>query len=209
MSKNAQTVNVCTNAGDPATCADQTAGSNFVYLRTDPKKDAPLINDPIMRPDGTANTTKIEDWGAKATYGQKYGLADQKGDWTAIWFGGQKAWFYNPASQPTAVLTHATTIKLKPGATAAGTIFGGAYPEASVYPADVKGPIQPKLSYTFQAGQTYVADDAKAPTDYFYDATIDYSKPHDHEIFTGKDKYYKIQYNQRVMFVKASDVVKS
>jgi hypothetical protein len=205
FSNNVQTVNSCAVASDPTTCVDLTAPSNFVYLRTEPRADAPLLADPLLHPGGEPGSNKINDWTAKATTGQQYGLAEVQGDWTAVWFANQKGWFYNPASQPTATLSHAATIKLKPGLQTAN-VYGGAYPEAGVYPADVPGPVQPKLSYLISAGQAYVSDGA-VPTDYFYDATIDYSKPHDHEIFTGQDKYIKIWYNQRVMFVKKADVV--
>lgn len=204
FSQNIQTVKNCTSS-DPATCVDLTAPSNFVYLRTHPSADAPLITDPLLHPGGEPGTNKISDWTAKATAGQQYALAERQGDWTAIWFANQKAWFYNPASQPTASFDRAATIKLRPGL-ASTHVYGGAYPEASVYPADVPGPAQPQLSYLISAGQKYISD-GLVPTDYFYDATIDYSRPHDHEIFKGQDRYLKIWYNQRIMFVKKADVV--
>jgi len=205
MATNVQTVNNCVDIADPTTCSDQSAPSNFVYVRTAPRSDAPLVTDPLLHPDGAPGSTRIFDWSAKATSGQQFGLAGQQGDWTAIWFANQKGWIYNPASQPSAVLGRGHTITLKPGLSSAH-VYGTAYPEARVYPADVSGPAQSQLSYLFSAGQTYVSD-GTPPTDYFYDATIDYSLPHDHEIFKGNDKYIKIWYNHRVMFVKADDVV--
>jgi len=205
FSQNTQTVNNCTDPSDPATCQDLTGPSNFVYLRTAPRADAPLVGDPLLHPGGEAGTTGIADWTAKATAGQQYALAEQQGDWTAVWFANQKAWFYNPPNQPTAKLVRKATVKLKPGL-ASTHVYGGAYPEASVYPASVPGPAQPQLSYQISQGQQYVSDGV-VPTDYFYDATIDYSRPHDHEVFRGEDKYLKIWYNQRVMFVKKADVV--
>jgi len=205
FAKNVQTVNACIDATKPETCADLTAPSNFVYLRTEPRADAPLITDTLLHPGGMPGSTKIDDWTAKATTGQQYAVAEKRGDWTAIWFSNQKAWFYNPSSQPAAASLNARTVTLKPGLTTAHT-YGGAYPEASVYPANVAGPAQTQLSYVISQGQKYVSDGV-VPTDYFYDATLDYSKPHDHEIFTGQDRFIKIWYNQRVMFVKASDVV--
>jgi N-acetyl-anhydromuramyl-L-alanine amidase AmpD len=205
MAQNVQTVNNCVDPANPATCTDLTAPSNFVYVRTAPRSDAPLVTDVLLHPGGQPGTNKINDWSAKATTGMQFVLADRMGDWTAIWFSGQKGWFYNPASQPTARFERAQTVQLKPGLTEVN-IYGGAYPEASVYPADVPGPIQPKLSYKVAAGQEYVSYGI-VPTDYFYDATVDYSKPHDHEIFKGQDKFIQIWYNHRVMFVRASDVV--
>jgi N-acetyl-anhydromuramyl-L-alanine amidase AmpD len=205
MSRNVQTVNNCTDPADPTTCSDLTAPSNFVYLRTQPNNSAPLISDKLLHPGNQPGTNKIYDWSAKATTGMQFGLADQQGDWTAIWFSGQKGWFLNPKNAPTASFERAKTIKPKPGVTSIG-VYGGAYPETSVYPAGVNGPAQPLLSYTIPADQTYVSD-GTVPTDFFYDATVDYSLPHDHEIFRGKDKYIMIWYNHRTMFVKANDVV--
>ncbi len=205
MQKNVQSVNACAYVTAQTTCADQKAAANFVYLRTAPQPTAPLVSDRLLHSDGAPGTTKIDDWSAKAATGQRYGLAEVKGDWTAIWFSGKKAWFYSPASAPAAVKAQAQTLTVKPG-TGSVRIYGGAYPEASVYPSGVTGPIQPKLAYTVLKGQQYVTT-GLVPTDYFYDATIDYSKPHDHEVFKGKDRFYQIWYNQRMMFVKASDVV--
>ncbi|HSX34907.1 MAG TPA: peptidoglycan recognition family protein [Candidatus Saccharimonadales bacterium] len=202
MSENEQTVRNC-NASH--VCTDLTGPSNFVFLHTAASEASPLITDKLIHSDLSPGTNKIDDWSAKASTGQKYVLADQNGDWTAVWQGGQKAWFYNPASQPTAVIGHGQTIKLKQGLTSA-SIYGGAYPEASVYPAGVNGPAQPELSYKLTAGQEYVSDGI-VPTDYFYDRTIDSSAPYDHKVFKGNDKFVKIWYNHRVMFVRASDVV--
>lgn len=205
FSKNIQTVNACEDYAKPETCADQSGPSAFVYLRTAPNVSAPLITDPLIHPDGSPGTNRINDWTAKATTGQQFALAERQGDWTAIWFANQKAWFYNPASQPTATPVKAKTVRLKSGI-ASTNMYGGAYPEASAYPADVPGPAQPKLSYIMTGSQKYVSYGI-VPTDYFYDATIDYSKPHDHEIFKGSDKFIQIWYNHRVMYVRASDVV--
>lgn len=202
FSQNVQTVHACKDG----TCADLTAPSNFVYFRTQPRADAPFITDPLLHPGGEGGSGNIDDWTAKAASGQHYVVADRQGDWTAVWHTGQKAWFYNPASKPVADLVRgAKTITLKPGL-AETNMYGGAYPEMSVYPTGVNGPIQPKLSYKIKAGQQY-ASDSVVPTDYFYDATIDSSLPHDHEIFKGNEKYIKLWYNQRVMFVKANDVI--
>lgn len=201
---NPQTVKVCED-GKPDVCVDQTAPSNFVYLRAAPREDAALIADPVLHPGGAPSTIKIGDWAAKAATGQQYGLAGRQGDWTAIWFAGKKAWFYNPASQPTATFSWGRTVQLKPGL-AEAHVYGGAYPEKKVYPANVPGPDQPKLSYKLKAGQKYTTA-GEVPTDYYYDATVDYSRPHDHEIFRGNDRYLQIWYNQRIMYVKASDVV--
>ncbi len=203
LSQNALTVRVCDDSG--ANCADQTAPSNFVYLRTAPRPDADLITDTLIHPGGEPGTIRINDWSAKAATGQQYALAEKQGDWTAIWHSGQIAWFYNPASKPTASITQGKTLTLKPGLDNMH-VYGGAYPEMSVYPPEVNAPAQPMLSYAIKAGQKYVSNGV-VPTDYFYDWTVDSSAPYDHVIFRGNDKFIKIWYNQRTMFVRASDVI--
>jgi N-acetyl-anhydromuramyl-L-alanine amidase AmpD len=204
MSANKQTVQSCDDAN---VCSDLTAPSNFVYLRTASNANAPLLADKELHPDGSHGTTKIDDWSAKATTGQKYVLAGRDGDWTAIWFGNQRGWFYNPASAPTASFSRSQgqVFKLK-SSVAQAKIYGAAYPEASAYPAGVHSPLQTQPAYTIYGGQQYVSDGI-VPTDYFYDYTVNSSAPYDHQVFTGQDKFIKFQYNQRVMFIRASDVV--
>jgi N-acetyl-anhydromuramyl-L-alanine amidase AmpD len=203
FSQNMQTVIPCT--GDNVCSGSQTQASNFVWLRTAASPTAPLITDPLLHPGGEPGTINMNDWTAKATTGQQFALAGRQGDWTAIWFGNQRAWFYNPDKAPTAHISRGTTVTLKPGL-ASTNIYGGAYPETSVYPANVNYPQQPQLSYKIAAGQHYVSYGV-VPTDYFYDWTIDSSAPHDHEVFQGKDQFVQIWYNHRMMFVRASDVV--
>jgi N-acetyl-anhydromuramyl-L-alanine amidase AmpD len=204
MSSNKQTVQTCDDSG---VCTDLTAPSNFVYLRTAARANAPLLADKELHKDGSHGTTRIDDWSAKASTGQKYVLAGRDGDWTAIWFGNQRGWFYNPASAPTASFSSSRgqVFALKPGV-AQAKIYGAAYPEASAYPAGVHSPLQQQLAYTIYGGQQYVAD-CVVPTDFFYDYTVDSSAPYDHQVFTGQDQFIKFQYNQRVMFIRASDVV--
>jgi N-acetyl-anhydromuramyl-L-alanine amidase AmpD len=202
LSQNMQTVRVCDAAG--ANCVEQTLPSNFVFLRTAPRPDAALITDTLLHPGGEPGTIRINDWTAKAATGQQYALAEKSGDWTAIWHSGQKAWFYNPASQPTASITKGKVLTLKPGLDNVN-VYGGAYPEMSVYPPEVVAPVQPRLAYTIKAGQKYVSKGV-VPTDYFYDRTVDSSAPYDHVIFKGDDKFIQVWYNQRTMFVRATDV---
>jgi N-acetyl-anhydromuramyl-L-alanine amidase AmpD len=175
-----------------------------VYLRTQPNASAPLLTDPHLHPGGEPGTTNIEDWSATAATGQKFAVADKQGDWTAIWFGSQKGWFYNPSgANQMAYFSKGKTVTPKAGKTSID-VYGGAYPEASAYPSTIpvqsSGPI-----YTISAGQKYVSG-GNVPTDYFYDATINWSKPDDHMIVKGNEKYLQITYNHRIAYVKASDV---
>lgn len=180
-------------------------GSNIVYLHTEPNEASPLLSDKYLHPDNAPGTQRIEDWGSRATTGQRYVVAGQQGDWTGVWYGGTIGWFHNPASSPTAYKSKSSTVSPRPGL-ASIPVYGVAYPEAAAYPAEV--PVQAREPlYSMPAGQTYVTTAEKLPTDYFYDATIDYSRPHDHEVIKGQEKYYQITFNKRIAYVKATDVV--
>jgi N-acetyl-anhydromuramyl-L-alanine amidase AmpD len=200
-----------TNQQDITDCSSGTCtplpaqGSNLVYLHTSPSQSAPLLSDPYLHTDNAPGTTHIEDWSATANSGDQYVVAGQQGDWTGVYYGGKVGWFYNPhGTQRTAHAATAKRITPRAGLTSI-PVYGGAYPEASAYPADV--PVQ-TLSplYTLPAGQSYVTSGG-GPTDYFYDATVDYSLPHDHMVVVGNEQYYRISFNHRQAFVKASDVV--
>ncbi|HSW66099.1 MAG TPA: N-acetylmuramoyl-L-alanine amidase [Bacillota bacterium] len=188
------------------TCTTLPAqGSNAVFLHTQPDAASPLLSDPYLHAPGEPGTNHIDDWGSKASTGKRFAVADRHGDWTAIWYGGTKGWFYNPAAQPAAYPSRDSVLTPKAGKTSI-PVYGAAYPQnAADYPSGV--PVQ-TLSplYNMPAGQSYVTTAEKLPTDYFHDATVDYSQPHDHEIIIGQEKYYQITYNQRIAYVKASDV---
>lgn len=178
-------------------------GSNFVYLRTDPNDKASLISNKYLHPDSSPGSTDHADWGTKATDGQRFVVADTKDNWTAIWYDGKKAWFYNPRQANT------TTVKgkvaMNRGDLDAVPVYATAYPEASAYPLMVP-PAAQKEIYTLPKDQSYVVLDENPDTDYFYAPTVDYSKPYDHTVVKGQDKYVAIAFNHRVAFVKASDL---
>ena len=180
-------------------------GASFVYLYTQPSTSSPLLSDPYLHPDNSAGTTEDNDWGDKAPAGFQYVVASVQGSWTAIWYAGQKAWFYNPTGvDSTAVKSSSLTITPKPGLSSI-SVYGGALPEASAYPSVI--PMEQFDSlYTIPAGQAYTTTGQNLPTDYYYDATINYSLPDDHAIVHGKTKYYQIAINHRIGYVKAADV---
>jgi N-acetylmuramoyl-L-alanine amidase len=179
--------------------------ANFVYLRTGPGISYPLLGDLLLHPDGSNGTTVDSDWGDKATIGEKFVDAGQSGNWTAIWFSGQKAWFYNPPGhEQTALYTSGEVITPKEGLTSI-PVYGAAYPEASAYPAAVPMMTVVKLSYTILAGQQYPTIGA-IPTDYYYAPTINSSLPDDHTVIIGKTAYDQISFNHRNFFVRANDV---
>ncbi|TCP29966.1 N-acetylmuramoyl-L-alanine amidase [Scopulibacillus darangshiensis] len=176
--------------------------ANFVYLRTAPDFDAPLLSDQALHSDGAPGTTNITDWGDKAMTGQSFYKADSKGKWTAIYFAGQKAWFYNPHGK-NAVPSKGLIIQPKDGKDSI-PVYGSAYPEAAAYegtgvPAVNVTPLQ----YTIPAGQRYAATGPIQP-DYYY-AKI-YNAPETNKVVEGNEEYYQISFNHRAAFVKKSDV---
>jgi N-acetyl-anhydromuramyl-L-alanine amidase AmpD len=205
-----------TFAGNQPTITDCQSGgcvtlpkqpANFVYLRTGPGASYPLLGDPELHPGGGSGTTADSDWGDKATTGETFGYAGQSGNWTAIWFSGQKAWFYNPAgSQQKARYRGGAVVTPKAGLTSI-PLYGAAYPGSSAYPADVPVKKVVKLAYAIPAGQEYPVI-TSVPTDYYYAATIDSSLPDDHTVIIGKTPYYQISFNHRRFFVRASDVTR-
>ncbi len=180
-------------------------GTSFVYLHTAASDDAPLVSDPALHPDGTPGTTCGNDWGDKASAGQQFVVAGRQGDWTAIWWGGTKAWFHNPANARTAVPAFAKLIKPKSGLSSI-PVYGRAYPEEAAY-AGTPIPYQTvtPLQYTIAAGQAYVTG-GSAVADYYYSKTIDDSNPMDDTVVIGHDRYLVIQLGHRIAFVRAADV---
>ncbi|MGW4290394.1 N-acetylmuramoyl-L-alanine amidase [Streptomyces sp. NPDC004673] len=184
----------CTTKGEPC----PAHGSGEVRLYSDHDEKAPLIKDIGL---GTEPTDGVNDLSSRVSTGQQYAVADRWGDWTAIWYLGQKAWFQNPHRAPTAVSASGFTITPKAGL-ASVPVYGRAYPEKEAYPAGVPAQSVVPLPYTIPAGQKYVVGD-RMPGEYYYAVTFTEDS---HQVITGKDRYYEIQYGHRVGFVRAADV---
>ncbi|EFD64959.1 amidase [Streptomyces lividans TK24] len=187
----------CETAGEP--CAPH--GSSEVRLYSDHDVNAPLIRDVGL---GTTPTTGVNDLSSRVSTGQQYAVADRWGDWTAIWYLGQKAWFHNPGKSPAAVPASGRVITPRKGL-ANVPVYGRAYPEKAAYPAGVPAQAVSPLPYTLPAGQKYVVGE-KVPGEYYYAVTFDEAS---HRVVTGKDQYYEIQYGHRVAYVRAADVTVS
>ncbi|WP_156724845.1 N-acetylmuramoyl-L-alanine amidase [Streptomyces apocyni] len=187
----------CAKPGEPC----PTHGSSAVRVHTAPSEDAPLVKDIGLRPGGGDSTTGVNDIGSRISTGQQYAVAERRGDWTAIWFLGQKAWFKNPKRQPTAVDAAGTVVTPKAGKREI-PVYGRAYPEESAYPDGIPAQEVSPLPYTLVAGQEYAAG-RKIPGEYYYAKTFDTS---DHRVVRGKDLYYEIQFGHRVAYVRAADV---
>ncbi|PNE41206.1 N-acetylmuramoyl-L-alanine amidase [Streptomyces noursei] len=187
----------CEKAGQP--CAAH--GSGAVRLYTAPSESAPLVQDIGLHPDGAASTTGVNDTGARATTGQRFAVASRSGDWTAIWYLGQRAWFHNPRSHPTAVNAKGLVATPKAGR-AEIPVYGRAYPEKEAYPAQVPVQAVTSLPYRLLAGQEYAVG-GRVRSEYFYSPTFDVTK---HAVVRGQDVYYEIQVGHRVGYVRATDV---
>ncbi|MGW2017869.1 N-acetylmuramoyl-L-alanine amidase [Streptomyces sp. NPDC001927] len=187
----------CVKAGEA--CAPH--GSGAVRLHTAPAADAPLVKDVGLRPGGEDSTTGVNDTGARASTGQQYAVAERRGDWTAIWYLGQKAWFHDPKGERTAVNARGLLLTPREGL-AEVPVYGRAYPEASAYPAGVPVQAVSPLPYKLLAGQSYVVG-GRTPGEYYFAPTFD---PAGHRVVRGQEEYYQIQFGHRVTFVKAADV---
>lgn len=196
------------------TLPDQS--TSYVTLYTQPSTGAPMLSDPYLHTGGSAGTNEVNDWGDKAPYGEQYVVAGRQGDWTAIWYAGQKAWFENPAGRDrTAVPTRAAYVVTPKAGVTSIPVYTTDYPEESAYPAgmityfggDPRG--QDTTKYTIPAGQSYVAGGAAQPSNWYNAYNIDGSAPYDRTYFQGKTMYYEIVYNHRMAFVNAADVTVS
>ncbi|MFC9843500.1 N-acetylmuramoyl-L-alanine amidase [Streptomyces sp. NPDC060223] len=187
----------CVTSGEP--CA--VHGSSEVRLYSAADEKSPLIKDIGLRPGGGASTIDVNDIGSRVSTGQRYAVADRDGDWTAIWYLGQKAWFKNPPKQPTAVSASGLVITPRTGLSEI-PVYGRAYPEKAAYPAGVPVQSVSPLPYKLLAGQEYAVGD-KVPGEYYYAPTFDTTS---HKVVIGKDMYYEIQFGHRVAFVRAADV---
>lgn len=194
---------------------------SFVWLHTSPSFSAPLLSDPYLHGDpfvGTPagpGTIQATDWGDKAVTGEQYAVAGHDGDWTAIWYAGTKAWFYNPpGTHQGAVPTRAPIVVTPRPGLSSIPVYVDDYPLKSDYPAAFlsQAQFQPPLhattdNYQILAGQSYVAAGPAFNGDWYYAANIDGSAPFDRTDFPGSDTFYLITYNHRMAFVNAADVV--
>ncbi|MFD2420493.1 N-acetylmuramoyl-L-alanine amidase [Amycolatopsis pigmentata] len=187
-------------------CAPLPAqGANFVYLRTAPNENASLITDRLVYPDRSAGSTDASEWTDKAVAGHQYAVAGHDGDWTAIWYGGQKAWFFNPGGR-NAVPADGRLARPRAGAVA---LYGRAFPDMSAYPSNITvdpawAPT-PLDTWSFPAGQSYVVVGRFQASNYY--ARFDpVNVPGNHTLVSGKTEYLLLDYNHRYVWVKADDV---
>ncbi len=197
FAKNQPAFTGCDTAGQP--CA--LRGSEAVVLHSEPSQTAPLLPDVGLHPGGSASTMGVSDVGSRVATGQRYAVADVRGDWTAIWYLGQKGWFFNPRGARTAKPAIGWVVTPKPGLTSV-PVFGRAYPEPEAYPSTVPVQTITPLPYTVLAGQRY-SSAGVVGSEYYSATTFDVA---DHVVVRGKLKYVQIQFGHRIAYVKADDV---
>jgi hypothetical protein len=178
-------------------------GSSSVILYSEPSFDSDLVVDVGLHPDGSPSTMYISDHGARASAGQTYAVADREGDWTAIWYLGQKAWFYNP-DRSAAVPTVGFVVTPKYGKETI-PVYGRAYPDPEAYPEGVPVQTIGPLQYTLSAGERY-AFGGIYKGEYYRAVSYDHSDPGDGTVIRGDNRYVQIQFGHRIMFVNLDDV---
>lgn len=195
----------------PDSCATSSdKPTNFVYMRTQPHNNAPMVTDVIVG----QGSTDIDNNAARAFHGQTFSVidrkVDKKGVWYQVWYGGNKAWFYSPWAAPTALPAKGQYATPKANVESV-PLYGRPMPEKSEYPADfvpVPGSVSypTPLAYELKAGEKYNVIDASVTNDFYYSWSFDDSLPYDHTVFHGDTEYALIEYNSRQYFVKTSDV---
>ncbi len=174
-------------------------GSNFVYLYQKPSFDSPLLSDANYTAK-LAGSTEKDDWTDKAVMGQQFVKVDQDGDWTAINYAGQKAWFYNPdnANTTSASGKIATVMGSKPV-----PVYGAAYPDTKLLKAKkATGTTTAQVLYQLKPGQKYVVGD-QVGADYF---NSHFNSNSAKNVIRENKSFDQIQVNHRIGFVNAKDV---
>lgn len=172
---------------------------NFLFLRQAPDFAAPLLANPYL----SWPPERVYNWGNRAVAGQLYYRVERQGDWDAISFSGEKAWFWNPGLMHTRA---ALGVVVTPRAGLSSVpVYGFAYPGDAAFMPPLTPPTLEKI-YELVAGQRYVAR-TRMSGDFYFAKT--YSKeldPGKNYVIKDSTDYYAIDWNHRFAFVKASDV---
>ncbi|MBN0043864.1 N-acetylmuramoyl-L-alanine amidase [Streptomyces actuosus] len=192
-----------TNGGTAV--AEQPA--NFVYLYTSPSTSSAKITDAYL---GSVNPTDGANWADKAVAGGEYVVAEAQQDWTAIWYGGKKAWFYNRGGQFAAAVGTQSVITPKAGKSSV-PVYGRTYPEDAAYSGTgvpVQGSNTASLTkYSVPAGQKYTLGGSAVTGSYYNSGTYDGSGTGSRTVVVGStNTFYPIRFNHRVAWVRTSDV---
>ena len=181
-----------------AAAGNGTGASGVVRLHTAPQDDAPLVSS-VTGNTGSSTAAVPDTAGA----GQSFPVAEQRTDWTSIWYGGKKAWFHNTDGVLT-VPGDAVLVTPAPGKTSI-PVYRQAVPESAELAAGgvTGGPAQ--LAQTIPAGQTYLLIEpvpAELSAAHFNRPGRTDSLPS----IVGSTSYLMIRFDSRVAFVAAADV---
>ncbi|MEJ1196527.1 MULTISPECIES: N-acetylmuramoyl-L-alanine amidase [unclassified Streptomyces] len=180
--------------------------ANFTYLYSSPTTGSATLTDPYL---GSQTWTEGWNWANKVVAGGEYVVAEARQDWTAIWYGGKKAWFYNRGGQFATAVGTPDVITPKAGA---GTVpvYGRTYPEDSAYTGtgvDVQDENTASLTkYGVLSGQKYPLAGSAINGSYFNSGNIDGSGEGSRTVVVGDTVFLPIRYNHRLAWVRASDV---
>ncbi|MFG3436724.1 N-acetylmuramoyl-L-alanine amidase [Nonomuraea sp. NPDC047897] len=194
---NQPTFTGCVKAHPARAC--EPHGASAVWLRTEPRADAPLVDD-VGKRVGKPSTSSVYDHSARVSTGQRFAVAGTRGDWTAIWYLGRKAWFHNPPQNPAAVPAGGPLVMpLKDDV----KVYGRAFPGQPAYRGTgVDFQERVPLPYVIRPGQAYALGHT-VRSSYLSAGSYD---PDRHVTVTGRQRYHQIQLGHRVMYVKAKDV---
>ena len=201
---NLPTVSYCFGAGGTDCRAAAPQSSNFLYLRSAPRASAPLL---VNRYLATTPADRMYNWGNKAGSGRLYYRIETSGDWDAIYFGGQAAWFYNPGHRSTRIpLLRADQAVITPRAGSGSiAVYGGGYPGDAAY----KPPTTPQRLekvYDLPEGQLYIAQ-GPITADYYWAKVWAATLPMaSHKVVADSTSYYVVSFNHRLALVRAEDV---
>lgn len=212
-----------TGCGTNVSGVQPARASSAFWLRTEPRADAPLITDSALQSTSTGGTSRACNWGSQISTEQSFVVAENRtapdGQWVALWYAGQKAWLrLDPAVTLSPVAGKVVTPK--PGKESI-QLWTAPYPKAADYPytkahTSTTDPSQegywdgfstPQAFpyYSLPTGQSYVTR-GDIQSSYYNAGSPAGGLMHDRIWIRGTERYYQIQYNHRIGYVKASDV---
>ncbi|MFJ3043240.1 N-acetylmuramoyl-L-alanine amidase [Streptomyces tendae] len=180
--------------------------ANFTYLYSSPSTSSATLTDPYL---GSQTWTEGWNWGNKVLAGGEFVVAEARQDWTAVWYGGKKAWFYNRGGQFATAVGTPDVVTAKAGASSI-PVYGRAYPEDSAY-TGTGVPVQSKnneslTKYGVLAGQKYALAGGAMKGSYYNSGNIDGSGEGSRTVVVGDTTYYPIRFNHRIGYVRTADV---
>ncbi|MCD0442862.1 N-acetylmuramoyl-L-alanine amidase [Glycomyces sp. A-F 0318] len=189
----------CDTERPEAECPERNASTVFLY--SEPSFDAPLLVDRVIDPDLGPATTRVDDTGSRAGYGQQYVVAGHQGDWTAVWYLGQTGWIHNPADNPVLAPAEGRTVTpLRDDV----PVYRDTYPEEEAYEGTDAVYRENVVQYTIDTGQSYVfAQELRSQ--------VLWAKTYEGPNFVvdGETVFYQIQIGHRIGYVNAADVALS